>query len=104
MNREQALMPNGVPKWIRCYDNPAFADRYTILFTKKRIDGQFLNLSSGHDPRYCSGWGQSDDIIDRPSYGHLGKKIGFTDLPEPVISLVIETYRDIWNLQKEAQK
>jgi hypothetical protein len=42
--------------------------------------------------------GESETIIDRPTYGHLGKKITFADLPEDCQKLVISDYRYYWQL------
>ena len=34
----------------------------------------------------------------RPPYGELGRKVEFRDLPEGCKSLVLDTYRKMWNL------
>lgn len=36
--------------------------------------------------------------IDRPSYGHLGRKINFADLPEACQRCVLADYRALWGL------
>jgi hypothetical protein len=36
--------------------------------------------------------------IDRPKYGHLGKKITFDELPEDCKKAVLDDYKEIWGL------
>lgn len=106
------LMPNGIPKYVRCYNNGGKTiDRYTVVYT-----GNYNNI--GHNPREAkpksheyvsmSGapyhpqgvcqHGESDRLIDWPTYGHLGKKIKFNDLPEDCQKVVISDYKNIWAL------
>lgn len=110
MNREETFLPGGVPKYVRCYDNGGkTADRYTVVFTgryRKTPRDEFLYLGMNAHPFHPQGIGQhgsSREQIDRPSYGHLGKKIKFTDLPEDCQKAVLNDYRDIWNLKKEGK-
>jgi hypothetical protein len=95
-------MPGGVPKWVRCYDNGGETfDRYTIVYIKKRVDGQFLYVGASEYPFDPQGFGQHGESfwpIDRPTYGHLGKKIPFTDLPPDVQRLVVSDYKAIWEI------
>ena len=53
----------------------------------------FSTLASPFHPQ-----GESPDQIDRPTYGHLGKKIKFSDLPEDCQTLVLQDYKEIWGL------
>jgi hypothetical protein len=108
MTREERFMPNGVPKWIRVYDNGGkTADRYTVVFTgnyKGRDGCDYIGMSE--NPFHPQGFGQhgwSQDIIDYPSYKHLGKKIKFEYLPKDCQKVVIDDYKEIWNLGKEVQ-
>jgi len=100
--RIDSLLPNGVPKWIRCYDDPHTADRYTVVFTKKRVNkgcfprphhrGQFWYLGMSSMPFHPQGigmHGESDELIDRPTYSHLGKRIKFENLPEDCQKFVV---------------
>lgn len=100
--RQTVLMTNGIPRWIRCYDNGgATFDRYTIVFTKKRVNGVFVYVGASEHPFDPQGFGQhgeSDSPIDRPTYSHLGKRIAFTDLPPDVQRLVVSDYKFIWSL------
>lgn len=88
------------PRYIRCYDNGGETfDRYTVLFTRKRVDGQFMYLGMSDDPFHPQGFGQhgfSNDIIDRPTYSHLGKKVSFEALPPKVQQLVKHEYEYLW--------
>lgn len=107
--RKNRLMPNNTPRWIRCYDNGGKTwDRYTVVYTKKHWydDGRvysfgYVGMSS--NPFAPQGFGQHGESnfqpIDRPSYGHLGKKITFAELPEDCQKLVREDYMELWNLE-----
>jgi hypothetical protein len=101
--RTEQLMPNGIPRWIRCYDNGgATADRYTVVFTKKRIDGVCLYIGASDHPFDPQGFGQhgeSDSPIDRSTYSHLGKRVAFDSLPPDVQKFTTQTYCAIWDLQ-----
>ena len=33
MDRVRRLMPDGVPRYVRCYDNGGSGDRYTVVYT-----------------------------------------------------------------------
>lgn len=103
--RKKHLLPNGKPRWIRCYDNGgASIDRYTVVFTgryKQNTGGVFWFLGMSSNPFSPQGFGQhgeSEDQIDTPSYGHLGKKIKFEDLPEDCQKLVLKTYVYLWDI------
>ena len=109
-NRRERFMPNGTPKWIRCYDNGGTdkpngsIDRYTVVFTKA---GCFMPerchpvLAMSESPFSPQGFGQHlsyPKLIDRPTYGHLGKKIAFADLPPDCQKLVVHDYEDYWGI------
>jgi hypothetical protein len=103
--RKASLMPNGVPKWIRCYDNGGESiDRYTVIFTRSHnfgLKNRTIGLAMNDAPYHPQGFGQHFDYdhpIDKPSYKHLGKKIKFQDLPEDCQKLVIKDYKYYWNL------
>jgi hypothetical protein len=92
------------PRYLRIYDNRGQTyDRYTILFTRKRVDGYFMCLSSSHNLVIGSHF-DSLDILDYPSSSHLGKRIQFEHLPEKVRNLVIEDYKSIWNITEKEPK
>jgi len=103
MNREQKLMPRGVPKYIRCYDNQSKTiDRYTIVYTKKRdYNDEFGFVSMSSKPTWplgvCS-HDASNKIIDRPSYSHLGVPIDFKELPSECKKVVQQDYKELWEI------
>jgi hypothetical protein len=102
-SRIESLAPIGpdgkrIPKRYRLYDRQDYADHFTIVWA-----GNF----KGRD-RLCHGIGFNEyptspntgiwqhfsytEQIDRPKYGHLGKKIRFEDLNETCKRLVMEEY------------
>lgn len=101
--RKSALMPNGIPRYIRCYDNGGETfDRYTVVYTGHYRNHRLQDcIYIGMSEYPYQGFGQhgfSNEPIDRPTYGHLGKKISFDQLPEDCKKAVISDYKDIWNL------
>lgn len=104
--RKEALMPNGVPRYVRCYDNGGeTADRYTVCFTGRythKTNGGFWYVGMSSEPFHPQGFGQHGDSlkpIDRPAYSHLGKRIKFESLPDDCKKLVLNTYCDLWDIQ-----
>lgn len=110
--RQSRLLPGGVPRYVRCYDNQGeSADRYTVVFTG-RIPGYtrgwvpYLGMSaSPFHPQGVGMHGEYDKYsnpgqtnIDTPKYSHLGKKITFKDLPADCQTLVLQDYKDYWGL------
>lgn len=107
IDRKNGLMPNGIPRYIRCYDNGGETfDRYTVVFTGRythKTGGSYLDLGMSHDPYHPQGvgsHGESDYLIDRPTYSHLGRKIKFMDLPEQCKKLVLSDYMDLWDIKE----
>lgn len=109
-NRLQALLPDGIPRYVRIYDNGGkTADRYTVVFTgnykkHRNYTSTYLYLSSSEDPFHPQGVGQHGDstrMIDRPSSAHLGKRISFTQLTDKAQRFVVSTYADIWELDQK---
>jgi len=116
--RQQArlnnLLPNGKPKAtkVRIYDNGGeTTDRYTVVFAgnynnigKKRgerIELWHFVLGMSDAPTHPCGFCQHSSyrqMIDRPTYRHLGHKIKFEDLPEICQKVVIEDYCELWEL------
>ena len=99
--RKERLMPGGIPRYVRCYDNHGETiDRYTVVFTKRKSPYPYLGMSD--NPYHPQGIGmhgeEKDFIIDRPNYGHLGKKISFMDLPFACRLAVILDYKGLWGL------
>lgn len=102
-NRYNNLVPNGIPRYIRCYDNGgASADRYTVVFTGHYTgtDRNYWYISMSSNPFHCLGVGIIDEaprLIDKPSYKHLGKKIKHDSLPAECKTFVMSTYLYLWN-------
>lgn len=117
--RTERLLPNGVPRWIRCYDNGGnSADRYTVCFTGRAGTSHYETGPSechyramSSDPFHPQGvgiWGASKgkhcDVNEQgwaPTIGrknHLGTRIKFEDLPEPCRRLILQDYKEIWNI------
>lgn len=47
--RRKRLLPNGVPRYVRCYDNGGeSADRYTVVFTGNYPKGDGINKEFGY--------------------------------------------------------
>jgi len=102
----RALPAVGGPRWIRIYDNgDTTADRYTVVFANKgpgRMPlGHVMYLGMSAAPFHPQGFcqhGESKEPIDWPRYGHLGRKIGWDDLPTDCQRAVLNDYRAIWYL------
>lgn len=103
--RKNRLLPDGKPRWVRCYDNGGRTlDRYTAVFT-----GNYYGRRIGHTdiigmseyPFEPQGVGISDTVdfpVDRPTYSHLGKRITFDDLPKDCQRAVMQDYKLIWRI------
>jgi len=110
---QQFLNSDNSPRYIRIYDNGGESfDRYTIVFTgryDKNKDEQgnkwYKYVGSSENPYYPQGFYQhgesKNEIIDRPTYSHLGKKITFDKLPLDCQKAVLEDYASIWGFDGE---
>jgi len=113
--RIESLLPNGTPKYVRCYDNGGRSfDRYTVVFTGRynnmgikrgmRKTSTFYYVGMSANPFHPQGFGQHGESegspIDRPTYSHLGKKIKFEQLTENCKKLVLDDYCEIWNINQ----
>ena len=119
-DRKARLMPAGIPKWIRCYDNDVRSfDRYTVVFSGKtaRCGGgpgqpnQYPYLAMSANPCHPQGFGQhghrDHSARDTPKgawppavgrKNHLGTRITFADLPKDCQDLVVQDYVALWSL------
>ena len=110
--RYDSLLPEGKPKWIRCYDNQGKTfDRYTVVFTGRythKTNGSFWYVGMSTNPFHPQGFGQHGESermpIDKPTYSHIGKKIKFENLPEDCKKLVIQDYLYLWDFTDEDGK
>ena len=107
-DRYAKLVQNGIPRYIRCYDNNGKSiDAYTVTFTghyRDKSDGVFWYLGMSSNPFHPQGVGYqnvSEFQIDRPSYSHLGKKIKYEDLPAECQTFVMITYLSLWDFIDE---
>jgi len=102
--RKERLLPGGIPTYVRCYDNGgSTADRYTIVFSGN-FKGRnrrcyYIGCSSTpfHPQSICQ-HGDSADVIDKPKYSHLGKKVKFETLCDDVKKVIMSDYNEFWEL------
>lgn len=106
--RREKFLPGGKPRWVRVYDNGGESiDRYTVVFTGRYTaytGGAHWYLGMSGAPFHPQGVGQHGESmkqIDWPTYGHLGKKIRFEDLPPDCQRCALQTYCDLWSLNPE---
>ena len=107
--RKDRLLPAGVPRYIKCYDNGGKTyDRYTTIYTKKSIiekehrshyGTRFMYVGMSEDPFHPLGFGQHGEIEPKHIGGHLGKRIKFEQLPEDCKKLVLQDYKELWDLK-----
>ena len=106
-----SLLPQGTPKYIRCYDNGRSFDRYTVVYTGRyRGKGWFQYVAMSEAPFHPQGFGQHGEHpqqIDVNKWGfapaigrknHLGTRIHFESLPTDCRKLVLSDYKAIWGL------
>lgn len=97
----------GDPRYIRIYDDGGeTTDRYTVVFTR-RIEGYYFGLGMSECPTSPQGVGQHLEYrhrIDWPSYAHLGKRIGFGDLPKACQRLVWSDYVYLYDLDGQGEE
>ena len=103
--RSERLLPGGIPRHVRIYDNGGESiDRYTVVFTGRipgKLAGWTFYRAMGEHVGSGTGVCQFGEVfgpIDRPRYGHLGRKISFEDLPEGCRKVVLHDYRELWDL------
>jgi len=103
--RVSTLLPNGKPRYIRCYTNNGQTfDQYTIVFTgqySRKNNGVHRYIKISENPfQGAANTFYSNEIIDDPAYAHLGRKIKFELLPEECQKFVIMEYKSIWKIEK----
>jgi len=115
-NRVERLMPGGVPRYVRVYDNKGqLLDNYTCVFTGRyhnKTGGEFWYLAMNAAPFHPQGigmHGSSPDQIDRignswagPSMGRrhptLGLRVAWQSLPPDVQTCILQTYCYLWDI------
>jgi len=114
MTREERLMPNDVPRYIRCYHlSHKSEDYYTIVFTRMGRTGSNRYSHKGKGYPYFSAIGSNGKIIatneaehptrpvDKDPQGlqfHTYKKVDFSDLPAKVRQHVRDIYIRLWKI------
>ena len=93
-----ARIPNtiqvaGKRKTCRIYDaGDQFADRYTIAFKGYRLKDWgmiYPYLSASENPYHPQGVGQHGEAPHPMTGRHLGKRVSFDSLPEPVQRFIL---------------
>jgi hypothetical protein len=104
MSKIERLIPNGIPRYVRVYDDGSRSyDRFTVVYTGKNARGSYLGMSER--PTHPQGFGQHGETrhpwerVDRPTSSHLGKRIAWESLPEECQRVALATYRDIWGIK-----
>jgi hypothetical protein len=109
--RTKRLMPGGVPRYIRCYDNGGkTVDRYTVVFTglyRGREGCDYIDMSPApfHPDGVCY-YGWKPTVIDAPQgwapaigrCNHMGRRIPFRALPPDCRKVVVQDNMEIWQL------
>jgi hypothetical protein len=118
-SRSHRLLPKGIPRYVRCYDNGGESiDRYTVVFTGRaapeRCPGfptHYPYLAMNEAPFHPQGFGQHGSSKVRPCdvnrsgwppaigrRNHLGLRILFSALPPDCQRLVLSDYKELWKL------
>ena len=120
--RLESLLPGGVPRYVRCYDNGGpdkpggTLDRYTAVFSGRdsmaRMHRVWPYLAMNCSPLHPQGFGQHGETRNKPCdvdrwgfpaamgrKNHLGRRIPFADLPEDCRKLVMGDYLELWDLK-----
>jgi hypothetical protein len=113
-DRQARLLPRGVPRYVRCYDDGRAGDRYTVCYTGRGAsqDGEYPYVAMSANPFHPQGVGQHGATRDRPCdvdrhgwppamgrKNRLGTRIRFQDLPADCRKLVLRDYKEIWGLK-----
>ena len=116
-DRVRRLLPNGEPRYIRCYDNGGETiDRYSVVFSGRyshKTGGEHWALFMSGAPFHPQGVCQHStgrDIFDAPSgwttqvgrkchaCPSLGRRIRFADLPADCQRAAMQDYLYLWDL------
>lgn len=109
VDRTNTLLPLGVPRYIRIYENDKTADCYTVVYTGHYRKGKghdrdwfqyvCMNAAPFHPCGICQHGETEFEPVDRPTYAHLGRKIKWTDLPVDCQKVVLDDYCDLWGIE-----
>lgn len=99
------------PKWVRCYDDRKSADRYTVIYAKRKECGETPYVGMSAHPFHPLGIGMHGThpgSMDADRHGfvpaigrktHLGWRIPFEELPPDCQRLVWSDYADYWEIE-----
>lgn len=116
--RIASLLPDGLPKYVRCYDlGEDEYERYTICYSglapvlRSEFGGaEYPYVGMSANPTHPQGLcqhgctkGSPCDVVNGwpPAMGrknHLGKRIPFTELPQDCQDIVMKDYKEYWDL------
>lgn len=100
IERRERLVPGGIPRYIRVYDNGGETlDRYTVVFTNKRVNGRFMYLGMSDNPYSPNGAGFRGECESPRMGANVGREVSFQDLPASCKRLVLNEYKDIWGIK-----
>ncbi len=114
--RAARLMPNGIPRWIRIYDNDGESlDRYTVVFTGRYPKTCFVHICMNGNPYHpaqgiCQHGESEFSALDTPNGKwppaigrkcYLGRRIEWEDLPEDCQKVVKHDYNELWSLYRD---
>lgn len=123
IDRINNLLPNGMPKWVRIYDNGATTvDRYTVVFTgnyngvglkrgeRSNMIHPYIGMSAApyHPQGFCQHGESTLRCIDVNGWGfapmmgkknHLGKRISFGELNHDCQRVILNDYIALWQLK-----
>jgi len=97
--RKERLMPNGNPRYLKCFDKEGPIDRYTIVYTgryKGRPLGIAEYLAMSETPKSFCQHGEMPS--KNVTVAALGKKVNFESLPQICQDFVINEYCGIWKI------
>lgn len=90
---KNTIAVDGKRKVCRVYDaGPELADRYTIALKGHRLEGWgmvYPYLASGENPFHPQGFGLHCDSREFLTGRHLGRRVAFDTLPEPVQRFIL---------------
>ena len=114
--RQERLLPNGIPRYVRCYDDGKGADHITVVYSGHYNNGRnrgnihpYVGMSSApfHQQGFCQHGESQWKCVDVDKWGfapalgrkgHLGKRIAFSDLPKDCQTVVLQDYKELWKL------
>lgn len=95
--RQERLMPGGVPRYVRCWDDGCETiDRYTVAFTGRGHGGRWglaMSARPFHPQGFFQHWETSGPVSG------MGKRITFSELPADCQKAVVSEYKEVWAIE-----